>query len=309
MSASSGLSLFSAADRPQGVSQETPLSTLSTACPRDLVKRRSRSLLSVDENALPIGPVEPSPEVQEELIQILKADTSLLGEVYRRLDAGETAADIQAARGAANPNFVWHYERIIKELLTGDLPTGPSVALHHARRFRSILKSLSLSPEAERYLRINLAVLEARAANEVARDAEDREAKQATEVAEAEATPGIYVYALPHYLRYPYDADSERTLLKVGRSDRSVIQRFRDQTRTTALPEDPVLLRIYVTTGDDAARQERQFHELLEAADHDRSTARTGGTEWFLTSLKFLDRLAQVFGLPVRTVFDPDNES
>jgi hypothetical protein len=135
-------------------------------------------------------------------------------------------------------------------------------------------------------------VLEERAANLVARAEEDQEAKEATEVAEAEAVPGIYVYTLPHYWRYPYDEDSGRTLLKVGRSDRSVIQRFRDQTRTTALPEDPVLLRIYVTVGEEAVRWERQFHDLLTAADHDRSTARTGGTEWFLTSLKFLDALA-----------------
>lgn len=113
---------------------------------------------------------------------------------------------------------------------------------------------------------------------------------------------------MPHYLRYPYDAESGRTLLKVGRSNRSVVQRFYDQTRTTALPEDPVLLRIYPTLDADAVARERQFHELLEAADHDRSRARTGGTEWFLTSLRFLDTVAKTVGLEIRQVYDPEAE-
>ena len=85
-----------------------------------------------------------------------------------------------------------------------------------------------------------------------------------------------------------------------------MIQRFRNQIRTTALPEDPVLLRIYESTGEDAMRQERQFHDLLEAADHSRSTARSGGTEWFLTNLRFLDAVAGAIGLKTHVVFDPE---
>jgi hypothetical protein len=247
--------------------------------------------------------------VRAELIDVLKADESLVGEVYRRKEAGETPADIQAARGASTPNFVWHYERVIKTLLDGDLPTAPTVARSCARPLRTMLRTLTLSPETEEYLRTNLAILERRAVSPAARVVEDEEARQATDIAESVAIPGIYVYALPHYLHYPYDPESERTLLKVGRSDRSVIQRLRDQTRTTALPEDPILLRIYVTTCDDLSHQERKFHDLLEAADHDRSTARTGGTEWFLTSLRFLDALALTFGLEVRNVYDPETET
>jgi hypothetical protein len=80
-----------------------------------------------------------------------------------------------------------------------------------------------------------------------------------------------------------------------------VIRRFREQTRTTALPEDPVLLRIYVTEAD-TIEKERVFHRMLEAADHDRSQARTGGTEWFLTSVRFLDELAGILGMEIRDV-------
>jgi hypothetical protein len=81
-----------------------------------------------------------------------------------------------------------------------------------------------------------------------------------------------------------------------------VIRRFREQIRTTALPEDPVLLRVYPTSETDALEKERTFHRLLEAADHDRSSARTGGTEWFLTSLKFLDEIAVTLALEVDEV-------
>lgn len=36
-----------------------------------------------------------------------------------------------------------------------------------------------------------------------------------------------------------------------------------------------------------------------EKADHDRSAARTGGIEWFLTSLKFLDEIADTLKMDI----------
>lgn len=89
--------------------------------------------------------------------------------------------------------------------------------------------------------------------------------------------------------------------MKVGKSDRDVVKRFREQTRTTALPEEPVLLRIYQPGENslDISILEKKFHSLLEAADHDRSAARTGGTEWFLTSLRFLDEIANTLSLKI----------
>ncbi len=148
-------------------------------------------------------------------------------------------------------------------------------------------------------------MLEQRAADTSNREQETEAALKAAATVEAEAVTGVYVYALPHYLRYPYDPDSGRTLLKVGRSGRDVIERFRNQTRTTALPEEPLPLRVYPTlTSEKAVEVERLYHRLLEAADHDRSRARTGGTEWFLTSVRFLDEIANVLGLAVREVVD-----
>ena len=96
--------------------------------------------------------------------------------------------------------------------------------------------------------------------------------------------------------------------MKVGMSERNVIQRFREQTRTTAVPEEPVLLRVYEAKDGNNGMLgiERNFHDLLEAADHDRSSARTGGTEWFLTSLRFLDKIGETLQLNVTTNRDLD---
>ena len=87
--------------------------------------------------------------------------------------------------------------------------------------------------------------------------AEDRQAQveeedvavEKTKAAEDSGTPGIYVYTLPHYLRYPYEPDSGRTLLKVGHSARDALYRANSQGKLTALPEDPILLRIYPVGG------------------------------------------------------------
>ncbi|HET9897611.1 MAG TPA: hypothetical protein VFQ44_21990 [Streptosporangiaceae bacterium] len=49
-------------------------------------------------------------------------------------------------------------------------------------------------------------LLERRAENEAAQLANDHIAKERTEASEARNDCGIYVYAVPHYLRYPFEA-------------------------------------------------------------------------------------------------------
>lgn len=236
---------------------------------------------------------------------MLRNDATRIGEIYRLLAAGRDPEEIRVEFGLENSSFVWSYERMIKALRDGNLPSAPTVALGTARKFRATLKNPTLSEDARLVLSSNLLVLEQRAADTSNREQETEAALKAAATVEAEAVTGVYVYALPHYLRYPYDPDSGRTLLKVGRSGRDVIERFRNQTRTTALPEEPLLLRVYPTlTSEKAVEVERQYHRLLEAADHDRSRARTGGTEWFLTSVRFLDEIANVLGLAIREVVD-----
>jgi hypothetical protein len=216
------------------------------------------------------------------------------------LDADAIAEQL----GVGTSSFVWNYRRTIRALLDNDLPTAPTVALAAARTFRSILKIASLSAAARSYLQSTLDELDRRANDVERREEEVQRAQEQTQKAEARNEIGIYVYALPHYLRYPFEPDSGRTLLKVGRSDSDVIARFRTQTRTTALPEEPILLRIYRTLGAASTPVENNFHRLLEAADHGRSVARSAGREWFLTSTRFLDEIARVLGLEAEIVND-----
>lgn len=256
------------------------------------------------EGEFPFGPIVPSPSARQEIEVALRADESALGEVFRKLESGSTLAQVRAELG----DFAWNYNRGMKAMLDGDLPTAPAVIRSSCRPFRRILRDTpTLSPETERVLRTNLSIMESRLVEADVKVVELEDARQATGEAEAQALPGVYVYSLPHYLNYPTEPTTGHTLFKVGRSDRDVIQRFRSQIRTTALPEDPVLLRIYETTGSDAARQERQFHDLLEAADHSRSKARSGGTEWFLTSLRFLDMVGSTIGLTIHRVLNPED--
>jgi hypothetical protein len=42
----------------------------------------------------------------------------------------------------------------------------------------------------------------------------------------------------------------------------------------------------------------------LRAADHVGPQSRAAGTEWFLTSVRFLDKIAQTLGLPIEHVLD-----
>ncbi len=51
---------------------------------------------------------------------------------YRALKRGLTADQIAAELEVSTSNFVWNYDRQIKALLDGDLPTAPTVALGSA---------------------------------------------------------------------------------------------------------------------------------------------------------------------------------
>ena len=151
------------------------------------------------------------------------------------------------------------------------------------------------------------------AADPVKREEEEQKLEYQTSAAEKEEIPGIYVYALPHYLRYPVevsekDETDDRTYLKVGMSKRDAKKRVQDQA-ITALPEQPVLLRIYVgSNGMDIAEVERRIHRHLVHADHVRNSERGAGTEWFLTHLKFLDSTAELLGLKTHFAIDDSDD-
>ncbi|REK81699.1 GIY-YIG nuclease family protein [Rhodococcus erythropolis] len=261
----------------------------------------SKSSASESVPSTPVPGPQPAPNVVAELTEFLDSDPTRLGEVYRGGVAGLDARGIADSLGVSTSSFVWNYQQIVAALLTGALPSSPSMALTADRKFRKLL-SQTWSTDTTHFLERMQKQLERVADDEAARVEEDEAARIATVAVENEDPSGIYVYSLPHYIRYPWDPDSGRTLLKVGHSRRDAIERFRQQTRTTALPEEPVLLRVYSTTSQDSEKTERNFHSLLDAADHSRSATRAAGKEWFLTTLRFLDEIARILELGMREV-------
>jgi hypothetical protein len=133
-------------------------------------------------------------------------------------------------------------------------------------------------------------------------------------------TSGIYVYTLPHYLSHPFDPESGRTLLKIGSAKSRVISRIREQVRSTALPEDPVLLRIYepgnvgspedpvllrinaeyVSRKRSPENAEHLLHYRLQYLGHHKNSGEFCGMEWFLTDLATIDTEAKAVHMPVR---------
>jgi hypothetical protein len=194
--------------------------------------------------------------------------------------------------------------------LEGDIGKKISILNETAVHFRRALKYPGISNDTKVYLNLGLQEIDERKNDSNLVEQTTKSVLKSSNALEKSFTPGIYVYSLMHYLNYPYHPDSGRTLMKVGKSDRDVITRFREQTRTTALPEEPVLLRIYEVSNSESelSEIEKVFHSLLESADHDRSTARTGGTEWFLTSLKFLDKIADTLKMKITRNVENDSE-
>ena len=162
---------------------------------------------SFPERHLEPGAVTPSDDVRTELRGYLAADSSRVGEVYRLLEEG-LGADAIAERLEGGAAGAWQYRRMVRALLDGSLPTAPTIALAAARRYRTVLKTPTLSTAARAYLQANLDELERRAGDPTRLDEEAQRASEQTQQAEARNEIGVYVYALPHYIRHPYDQAS-----------------------------------------------------------------------------------------------------
>ena len=230
-------------------------------------------------------------------------DETRMGEVWRLTADGYSPQQIANELGTQTSNFVKKYLRFGRAIETGDLPTAPTMIRECATAIKGFCKRHDelLSTETKSLLRSDVERLLRFTENPEIIELEEQDFQRKSEQVEKSNTPGIYVYALPHYLNFPifeadYESSADRTLMKVGMSESDAIKRFRQQKRVTELPEQPRLLRVY--TGDGKMLHiEQQFHSLLSAADHRRNSAKTAGTEWFLTSLKFLDEISKMLGL------------
>jgi hypothetical protein len=228
-----------------------------------------------------------------EVEALLEEDQTRVGETFRWAQEGLTIQQQAERAGVAGK---YNYASIIKSLTDGFVPDGPSLALASARKIRAWLKDKSLSAELRRDLELTESQLMLKAESLDAQGDEEQKASDITKKVVAAGVSGIYVYTLPHYWRHKVDPERDMTYLKVGRSETDVFLRVGRQT-TTAVPEDPWLLRVYPT--ENSTEMERKFHAMLEAADHSRTTSKRGGREWFLTSLRILDWYATDQGLKI----------
>lgn len=244
--------------------------------------------------------MESAYDRRAEVERHLASDDTVLGRYWRYTQEGLSREEMASREGLETFGWISNYESLLQALRDGRIPPSPSGARHAAARIRSWTKNKPLTARLHAELVDQERVLESVAEDRDAQAQEEAQAVEASIEAEAALTSGIYVYSLPHYLKHPFDPDTGRTLLKVGHSGRDVYYRASSQGRLTALPEDPILLRIY--PAEQSANVEAQFHAWLKDADHPTNRSRRGGSEWFVTSTKFLDRVARSLGLEIRVV-------
>ena len=210
--------------------------------------------------------------------------------------------------------YIYKCKRHIKAIEDDTLPDAPTSARECESALRNFVKRHreSLSDATRLKLQERAERCDSSAANPAKREEEEQKPEYQTSAAEKEEIPGIYVYTLPHYHLHSVevsekDETDDRTYLKVGMSKRDAKKRVQDQV--TALPERPVLLRIYVgSNGMDIAEVEKKIHRHLNAADHVRNSERGAGQEWFLTHLKFLDSTAELLGLKTHFAIDDSDD-
>ena len=253
---------------------------------------------------------------QKEVERALNEDKQRLGDVWRLTQQGLSAKDIAAKLDISTPGFVSSYRTYIRAIKDGTLPDAPEPAKQCASALRGFAKRHQelLSPETISLLQKRADKCAHRVNDPVKREEQEQKPEHQTSAAAEPRGPGIYVYALPHYLDHPIEKSNkgktnDRTYLKVGVSENDAIKRFRQQTRSTELPEPPILLRIYAgSEGVDLAKVEKNIHKLLEDVGHFSNKKQGAGKEWFLTNLKSLDSVAELLGLS-RFAFDsPDDD-
>jgi hypothetical protein len=93
----------------------------------------------------------PSDEVRAELEQLLAADESRLGDVYRLDQRGMSAQEIAAELGVSTSGFVSNYRTRIKAILDGRAPASPNIARELSSRIRAMTRASSVSGSAQRY--------------------------------------------------------------------------------------------------------------------------------------------------------------
>lgn len=237
-----------------------------------------------------------------ELVDLLSRAGGRLQEVFDQYRGGVTSPDAIVAAGAAVSESVAGEATLRIRTIFGEPWTGaPERARPVAGTVRVLMRAPGLSSAARQHLASLRATLLDVAESEAAQQQEQALLAANSAVLEGELRTGngVFVCTYPHYWRHPYLAEVNRRLLRLGRTADGAWRRVLDQARAAGVPEDPVLVRVYLATDPSAA--ERAFHRLLDSADHARAGTDDGRREWFATTLEFLDEIAATLGTEIRT--------
>ncbi len=113
----------------------------------------------------------------------------------------------------------------------------------------------------------------------------------------------LYVYSYPTYIHFGTVGYPSLMWLKIGSTTSNVWRRILEQTRQTAMPKDPKLLRIYHAPNMNVFEIEKNFYETLDSFGHSKSSTSLprADKEWFATSLAAVDQLAKIFNLDIES--------
>lgn len=244
-----------------------------------------------------------TPELREELVNALRNNEGQLGKVFSLLEGGMSSnREFVEAGAAANEGAVGNLRRTIRTVLEGVPPKAPSRAAHARRSIGGILRdNPDLSSEAREYLERLRDLLETISADGKAIEEEDKNLERASKELEKslESMPGVYVYTLPSFYRTVQKTDPDRFWFKIGMTERFAGVRVGEQMRSTGLPEDPWIARVYRHREREPKNLEMEFHNLLAAAGHSRAAGRHSGRDWYATNLEFLDAVAAALGCEI----------
>lgn len=255
------------------------------------------------------APGAPLPAgLREDVFRAIGDFSDEYADVLARYREGLTQPAQIAAAGAAkgDPAAVDRALLRIRYMLGDPVTTGPGRARKVAGTVRSVSSQPGTSPAVREWLATVVERLEMLAATSDgagvrggpgrptrSRGGSAHDVDEAMEYARSRSC--VYVYTFPTYWKHPDDGG--RRMLKVGMTTRDAENRILGQARLTASPEDPAILRVYPT--EDPIGIEQRFHLLLRSAGHVGPATRLGGTEWFPTTLEYLDAIAVTMGLEI----------
>lgn len=284
------------------------------------VELQKRALESRNSYELGELPGEQEGAELDRALQREAKNESTLGIAFRYLVVDDIPDNdrigaLQEHFGHTSPGTAVGLRQHLDALRFGILPKGTSMARQIAARMKSVMRRHDFSANTRAVLDRNIAALEKIVTDTDLIEDEQLKAEAVEQSVEdrLRGCSGVYVFTYPHYLRHPThpSAESEkmpdRTLLKVGFTDKDILERVNQETSGTGVPEHRRVLRAYLLMEDNGQTNyniEQEFHGLLDSAGHagpkrGSTEHQRGGKEWFSTNVDFLDKVATLLKLEI----------